>query len=690
MRALASCVFLLACRAPDPPAGGLAPDGAEGGTDTAGPGDADDTGASGSGGDSGGGGGDDTGSAAWAPTIAGTWLGSIKAMQGEEQADCQEGGWYRDDAEAQREALLESGQDTIVVYVDDGGGGCWWTSLELMVEAVDEADGLRVLAGAHRSTSPEELVELLHDLRLLRAEHPELEALVLDDAMGIFDGRAAAGELHDFLAQVHAAAHDTGCGEDWCAAPEVDFWPYLREVDAGWYLNEAVELGLRCDVPGSCDAAVGDAWLPAEGELAADAVGLSTTWTPQAGGHAVLELVEFHSVSTPPLARFEVGLVVEGGEELALEPAESTTPEGHLRRLEAALVAAEVGEARELELRWRPTAELGPGEVQHLRALLVQVREADGSVQRLVPGASITERDPARGLARSAEEAFEVSGNAESLLRDQLDGLLLQWAAGAPSHAWDPAPAELLWDSACEPLQAAGRPCVTVQWGNDQWSPELPASHQQDLLQLVPRSDGLLVFRHELGLWGATEEGEGGLLPPDRGVFRTLEPPAGADHEVHAYFPKYTRGIPGFARHFDTTIACTGTHTLVWGALGQHASKFEARVQRTPAGGEAELLVQVDMSDLDADSASGTAPVSAPLDLEAGDTLRLSLVETASVGSTEMRLQARVRAPEDCGGEPLADWTQRAEVSERQAAYFRCYEAWFAGETDLDSACSEE
>ena len=77
-------------------------------------------------------------------------------------------------------------------------------------------------------------------------------------------------------------------------------------------------------------------------------------------------------------------------------------------------------------------------------------------------------------------------------------------------------------DRVCGPLQALDAPCLTVQWGNDQWHSVLPASHQGQLLQLVPRSDGLLVYRFELGLVGASTDDEGALRPPALGVFRPL------------------------------------------------------------------------------------------------------------------------------------------------------------------------
>jgi hypothetical protein len=461
-------------------------------------------------------------------------------------------------------------------------------------------------------------------------------------------------------------------------------WPYLQDNDAGWYVVPGADFSLLCTDTSLCPLDQGHAILPASEEQQADALGFNVMWTPSDVGPVRVEVVQLLQW-TELRPEFFVTVQLDEGDEVGLYPSKSTSSKGQLVLLEGELDAPDTDTHR-LTFRWRAShSPVGSDHLERLRALVVRV-DQDDAINELEPVEPFAWRDPARTDSSSAKEALVVSTNADYRLSHLADGMAFQWRPGGSPVGYDAAPAKVLWDHVCAAFDERDGPCLTVQWGNDQWVPDLPASHQGALLDLVPHSEGLLLFRHELSLTDATDDADGVLVPPDLGIFALLEPPEDADYEVFAYWPKYTRGVPGYTRRYLAVAPCSGEYTLSWSGTATHSSRFNARLERIATDGTVTEVIEVGVSEANEDAYAFEA--------EEAEGLRIVFEEIQSVGSTEARLEARISSPEDCGGLPLSEWTRSTHVSENQAAYYRCYSAWFTADSyedmDLEALCGSE
>jgi hypothetical protein len=620
----------------------------------------------------------------WTPTFRGTWLPNIKDISGEETLNCRDGGWWRDDPDATRDALLASNQNLVGGYIEDGStDSCYWLSFLDLLESIEEEDGITIIATVERDTTPTEMVEAIHELRLLRVEHPELRALLHDDANTLYDVIAWDGTLESVLVDLVEAAHDTSCADDWCAAPELELWPYLQDNDAGWYVVPGADLALLCTDTSLCSPTQGYAILPDGEDTYADVLGFHATWNPGGKGTARLEVVQL-LITEGTRPNFTVTVQVGDDDEVLLEPSESTTVNGQLRLLEGELPSIDSDSGSQtLTFRWRASeSPIDADSLSRLRALVVRVVE-DEQTTLLEPDTPFAWRDSGRTDMATAEEALVASTNEGLRLDHLVDGMALQWRPGGSPNSYDAAPAKVLWDEVCAAFAVREGPCLTVQWGNDQWSANVPASLQGTLLELVPHSEGLLLFRHELSLTGAIDDADGALVPPDLGIFAALQPPKGAGYEVLSYWPRYTRGVPGYARQHLAEAPCTGEYSLSWSGTVTHSGRFNGRLERIAIDGSVSSVIEVDVGDAEEEALVFEA--------EEGEDIRIVFEEIQSVGSSEARLEARVTAPDECGGLPLSDWTQTTHVSENQAGYHRCYSAWFAAESpqelDMEPLC---
>jgi len=604
------------------------------------------------------------------------WSSQVKDFSDPQAgAACREGAWNADHGALTRSALLEGGLDTYVATLGTGDPtDCWWLNLERVLAAIAPDDGLVVAGGVDPGPTYAQLAETIPAMRLLAVEHPELQALVLDDFMGALrrwdkPSRAFGAEE---LAALRVLATDTTCEEDWCAAPPIALWPYSTARELLYVAVPGLEFGLPA-CPGSCDRRADHQLHPETASHTGDAIGAHLLWTAEADlPDATLRFLFDDRFAGRAEAIADL-VVRRGGVELgrfALNNDQSPGTPGQASAMRSVTLpfAVEQGVGQELELVIEARSEVVPEvEPRLVRVWGVEVWNAEGDVMTDVLAvselAAVQRRDATRaGLATDLSELAVLESTAASHIVDHVDAVLVHDLE--PSARWfDIEVHRHLVGAACRSIRSRGVDCLSTQWGNDQWRVDLDPDVQAERVQVARDSaDGVVVYRHPIDLVGGGRDDTGAFVPPDHGIYAEVSPADPAAFDIGATWPRYTRGVPGYTRRWEQAVDCDGTWTVAWAMYGG-AGRFDLRVGTTSGG--------ADVAALSVDLGETTASGSTVLDLSTGDRVFVELAGKASVGNATYGIDARLDAPADCdGGGRRTDWSTSSHVDPELADLF--------------------
>lgn len=612
--------------------------------------------------------------------VQGAWAGQIKDYTDPSAgATCADGAWNSDQGAHTREALLDGGLD---VWVGNLGTGavtdCWWLNFQRVLAELDPADGITVAGGLDPSLDHETVAEAIVQLRLLAADEPELRAVVLDDFMGSVrrwdrPGRAYGPEE---VAALQALAHDTACAEAHCSAPAIELWPYTTAKDVAFMAVPGLELGIRT-CAGSCDTPEDHRLYPADGGLTADAFGASVAWTPdQDAPDATVRFLFNDRLSGRggPVAEL---VVRRDGTELgrfALNDDQAAGTSGQpsaIRSVELPL-ALVADTPLAIELTIEASSEVVSEAEERLARVWGLEVWTDGEVEPIdllaeATVEAVARRDVGRtGLSLDPAEVVQVESTGDGNITAWSDAVLVHDIE--PSVRWfDLDVHRHVMDAACRSIRAAGVVCHAAQWGNDQWRVDLDPALQAARIDVArDTADGVIIYRHPIDLIGGQRDADGAFVPPDRGIYRSVEPTDAARFDIGATWPRYTRGVPGFRRRFEQVVSCAGDWTVEWSTFGG-PRRFDLRIARAASGVEDDLY-RGDVADT---PTTGTTTVA----LDAGQAVVVELVGIASVGNAAYGFDARLVAPDVCGGAPAVAWTTSSHVDPELAAQFECVDA---------------
>lgn len=563
--------------------------------------------------------GDDTGEPVVLPEPAwrGTWVAQIKDMDPASSAHCQEGGWYRDDVVAMRDALLETNQNVYAGYIDDGDeADCWFLNLEDMLEVVTPEDDLTIF-GAMKTGQPlSSYTGAIGALRERAVAHPELSGMLIDDFFFMPQSVFAPGHAFskEDLAALASAAHDGDL-------PEIDLWTHIAGHAAGELLIPGVVLGAAHCRAGCAIGSGDESWVEVEATAASD----GETFTALLRNNLLGEDALLLQVSLDGVVAYEETL--DHGNAYAF------------RRLVAPLPTVA---GAEHTVRVSVTADGAP---------VADRIELSGF---RLGGASVSPS----AMGTSREDGLMAEDTSSGHIVDYIDGVLL--------HFWDdPEMFDIetfrhLFEETCGRLAAADVRCVATMWGNNQWAFTMDRAQTVEKLTAAQElAEGVVVFRYPLDMHGHTEG-----VPPDEGVYRE-QLPEDSRYDLMAYWPGYTRGIPGWSHAWESTATCDGTHTLRWEDNDAVTGRFRYALQVN-----GRTVESVDVGDV-----AGVTELD--VDVASGDVLTLTFSETESVGNISVSMHAAVDPPEGC---PALAWSHSAAADPEQAALYDCYASWFRGE----------
>jgi hypothetical protein len=199
---------------------------------------------------------------------------------------------------------------------------------------------------------------------------------------------------------------------------------------------------------------------------------------------------------------------------------------------------------------------------------------------------------------------------------DSFDGMLFKYASR--EYAYDVVTHERFVASTCAPLQALGKPCIEVLWGNDQWTGDVvgtpvTSSAVAYLQAAEDHADGILVWMQPLNLYD-----------PSQGTLASRSP-ATAGYQVAAGFPGQSVSIPGWYHQWTLVAPSSGTYTLRWREDGRILAE-KLRHALTVDGSLLFDALNVDPS------TGGTTTFEQTFDALGGQTIELRLESIAGYG----------------------------------------------------------
>ena len=616
----------------------------------------------------------------------GSWRSPIRATDSDpaNRLDCTDPatGWRATDSVALVDGLVATNQNFYAAHIDSltyDPANCDWAALENIAAEID-ARGLAIdlfAAFAKESGTALDHVAAVASVRDIAASYPSLKGFLIDD----FHNSLVAPYTTDpadlwwpaDVEQVAFAAVDPAI-----PGPVVAFIPYMADDFAAMHLVPAHILG----VPGNWDAKDPDVdahYVYADDAThVADELAFEHTFDPGPilpGDRFRLSLLHYDQyTSNPETKDLDMVVSVNGSELLRESLFDQDVTEDYIEHKLAALgkgitLLPSAPNTVRVEIQAGRASTNNYGH-KLLYVWDVYIQRTGPSGRRVFPfepdaASYITYRDPTRKVSTAPMMA---QSNANWRIDDYIAGAFHKYTS-IPEQIDLQTYATFL-RSLCRHLNASGRTCEGVFWGNEQWHADVAIdlrtqSRMYALNEMY--GDGIVVWRLE-----------NSLFVPKGGLFTDRLAIDPANYDVTAFFPLYTSGIPGLFFRWTYPITTAGNYEVAWsdnrdGSSSGHDNRMTKRVSALDATGEATILWESDINDAALDGVESFA-----LDPADYTELTVEMYETDSIGNAEYYAQYRVLDPT---GTAVSHTLYESDVDEDTHGLYNCTTAYYTSST---------